>query len=92
MADDFKVIAEFGIEYQAELLCGVLREHGVEAWADGTAPMDEFASARRALGQGIRVRVRTEDVGQARALMAELKAAAEKQALAEAEEGATADE
>jgi len=87
MADDFRVIAEFGMEYQGELLCGVLREHGIEAWADGGMPMDEFASIRRLVGKGIRVRVRTEDVEQARVLMAELKEAGEKQALAEAEQG-----
>lgn len=92
MAEEFTVIAEFGIEYQAELLCGVLREHGIEAWADGSTPMDEFASATRALGRGMRVRVRTEDVEEARAIRAELKAAAEKQALEEAEENPAGDE
>ena len=91
MADEFTVIAEFGIEYQGELLVGALRAHGIDAWADGSVPFDEFASIRRLVGEGIRVRVRTEDVEAARTLMAELETAAEAQAVAEAEDGASED-
>jgi hypothetical protein len=92
MADEFTVIAEYGVEFQAELLCGVLREHGIDAWADVMVPSDEFASVRRLIGQGVRVRVRTEDVEPARELMADLKTAAAEQAALEAEQGISEDD
>ncbi len=69
-------LVRVGKNHEASLLAGQLRAHGIRAEAEELLALDEFTTAQLSMGNGgIRVWVATDQLDEAKKVLADLQAA-----------------